>query len=168
MDGILELADVPGPRVVHERVHHVHRNRLDAPAQPSDVVRNEVADEEGDVLGPLAKGLQLNREVGRDEVARLEVSREEHAQQILHHAPDDLAAREAPAFEVGELSPPPVAREDRADTVLELAVVGRRHGVTTLDRLLPDVGLDEPEMLINPPRDLREDIRGALVAGSSV
>jgi len=52
----------PGHGVVHERVHHVHRNRLDAPAQPSDVVRNEVADEEGDVLGPLAKGRQLNRE----------------------------------------------------------------------------------------------------------
>src|SRR5881409_2269070 len=75
---------------------------------------------------------RASREVGRDEVARLEVSGEEHAQQILHHAPDDLAAREAPAFEVGEFSLPPVAREDRADTVLELAVVGRRHGVTTL------------------------------------
>src|SRR5207249_1260532 len=108
---------------------------------------------------------RAGREVGRDEVARLEVSGEEHAQQILHHAPDDLAAREAPAFEVGELSPPPVAREDRADTVLELAVVGRRHGVTTLDRLPPDVDLDEPEILVHSPRDLREDIRGALVAG---
>src|SRR2546426_734218 len=71
----------------------------------------------------------------------------------------------AAAFEVGEFSLPPIAREDRADTVLELAVVGRRHGVTTLDRLLPDVRLDEPEMLLHPPRDLREDIRGALVAG---
>jgi len=36
--------------------------------------------------------------------------------------------------------------------------------VTTLDRLLPDVGLDEPEILVHPARDLREDIRGALVA----
>jgi len=36
--------------------------------------------------------------------------------------------------------------------------------VTTLDRLLPDVRLDEPEVLVHPPRDLREDIRGALVA----
>src|SRR5207247_412292 len=50
--------------------------------------------------------------------------------------------------------------------VLELAVVGRGgHGVTTLDRLLPDVGLDETEILVHPPRDLRADIRGALVAG---
>src|SRR5439155_20210292 len=104
----------------------------------------------------------------RDEGARLGGAGEHNARQIRHHAPNDLATREAPAFEVGELSPRPVAREDRADTVLELAVVGRRHGVTTLDRLLPDVGLDEREMLINPPRDLREDIRGALVAGSSV
>src|SRR5216117_71089 len=109
---------------------------------------------------------RASRELGCDEVARLEVSGEEHAQQILHHSPDDLAAREAPAFEVGELSLPRIARQDRADTVLELAVVGRGgHGVTTLDRLLPDVGLDETEILVHPPRDLRADIRGALVAG---
>src|SRR5438309_341924 len=106
------------------------------------------------------------REVGRDEVARLEVSGEEHAQQILHHAPDDLAAREGPAFEVGELSLPRIAREDRGDTVVELASGGRGgHGVTTLDRLLPDVGLDETEILVHPPPDLRADIRSALVAG---
>ena len=48
--------------MVHERVHHVRRDRLDAPAQLSRVVRDEVADEERDVLGPLAKGRQLNRE----------------------------------------------------------------------------------------------------------
>src|SRR5207247_6441935 len=56
----------PGHGVVHERVHHVHRHRLAAPAQPSNVVRNEAEAAGTDVLGPLATGRQLHREPGRN------------------------------------------------------------------------------------------------------
>src|SRR2546430_13107631 len=53
---------------------------------------------------------------------------------------DGLAAREAPAFEVRELSLPGRAREDRANAVLELAFVGLQRGLsstTGMSRLVP-------------------------------
>src|SRR3989475_6113198 len=62
VDGVLKLADVTGPRVVHEPLHHIGRNRLDAPAETSGVVRDEVAHEKRDILGPLAKGRGIDRE----------------------------------------------------------------------------------------------------------
>src|SRR6266849_4717638 len=61
VDGVLKLADVTGPRVAHEPLHHIGRNRLDAPAETSGVVRDEVAHEKRDVLGPLAKGREIDR-----------------------------------------------------------------------------------------------------------
>src|SRR5207247_8754320 len=64
VDGVLKLADVTGPRVAHEPLHHVRRNTVDAPAEPSGVVRDEVAYEKRDVLGPLAKGLGMLRRHG--------------------------------------------------------------------------------------------------------
>ena len=62
MDGVLKLADVTGPRVVHEPLHHIGRNRLDAPAETSGVVRDEVAHQKRDIFGPLAKGRDIDRE----------------------------------------------------------------------------------------------------------
>ena len=61
VDGVLKLADVTGPRVAHEPLHHVRRNTVDAPAETSGVVRDEVAYERRDVLGPLAKGREIDR-----------------------------------------------------------------------------------------------------------
>src|SRR2546425_4903639 len=61
VDGVLKLADVAGPRVAHEPLHHIGRNRLDAPAETSGVVRDEVAHEKRDILGPLAKGREIDR-----------------------------------------------------------------------------------------------------------
>src|SRR5437016_5657698 len=61
VDGVLKLADVTGPRVAQELLHHIGRNRLDAPAETSGVVRDEVAHEKRDVLGPLAKGREIDR-----------------------------------------------------------------------------------------------------------
>src|SRR5438445_4097779 len=60
VDGVLKLADVTGPRVAHELLHHIGRNRLDAPAETSGVVRDEVAHEKRDVLGPLAQGREID------------------------------------------------------------------------------------------------------------
>src|SRR5947209_7037388 len=61
VDGVLKLADVTGPRVVHEPLHHIGRNRLDAPAETSSVVRDEVAHQKRDILTPLAKGREIDR-----------------------------------------------------------------------------------------------------------
>src|SRR2546422_1109668 len=60
VDGVLKLADVTGPRVAQELLHHIGRNRLDAPAETSGVVRDEVAHEKRDVLGPLAQGREID------------------------------------------------------------------------------------------------------------
>src|SRR5256712_13365136 len=44
-----------------EPLHHIGRNRVDAPAETSGVVRDEVAHQKRDVLGPLAKGREIDR-----------------------------------------------------------------------------------------------------------
>src|SRR5437773_1565668 len=56
----------------------------------------------------------------------------------------------ASSFRVAASALEPQSSQSAAETVLELAVVARGHGVVTLDRLLPDVGLDGAEILDHP------------------
>src|SRR5437016_7327285 len=58
---MLELADVPRPGMTHERLHHVGRDVVDATTELLGVLRDVVAHEERDVLGPLAKGREIDR-----------------------------------------------------------------------------------------------------------
>src|SRR5262245_11990869 len=62
MEDVLQLADVPGPRVAHQRLDHVRGNRVDAPADVAGVMRDEVPDEQRNVLGPFPKRGQVDRE----------------------------------------------------------------------------------------------------------
>src|SRR5215470_9556822 len=61
LDGVLQLADVSGPRMAHEPFHDLQWNRLDAAAETPGMLRDEVAYEQRDVLGPLAERGKVDR-----------------------------------------------------------------------------------------------------------
>src|SRR5262245_36977207 len=62
MDGVSKLADVSGPRVADESVHHVGRDRFDAAADTSSMLSDEVMYKPRDVLRSLAQGRKVDRE----------------------------------------------------------------------------------------------------------
>ena len=61
LDAVLELADVPGPRVVHQQHHRLVGDVRDRLLVAFGVVTEEVLGEERNVLAPLAQGRERNR-----------------------------------------------------------------------------------------------------------
>jgi hypothetical protein len=47
--------------MVYQGLHHLERNRLDAPAEAPGVLDDEVAHQQRDVLGPFPKGWKVDR-----------------------------------------------------------------------------------------------------------
>ena len=62
LDQVLELADVPGPCVVAQRVQGLGRNRLDLPLHPRGEAPDEVPDQRLDVLRALPQRRDADRE----------------------------------------------------------------------------------------------------------
>src|SRR5262249_34358828 len=50
----------PGPRMAHQGLHHLVRNRLDAPAKAPAELDDEVAHEQRNILGPFPKGRKVD------------------------------------------------------------------------------------------------------------
>src|SRR5512140_830201 len=58
LDRVLQLADVPGPGMVEERLHRVRVGHERRAREPERVLLHEVIDEERDVLAPVAERRQ--------------------------------------------------------------------------------------------------------------
>src|SRR5206468_8669965 len=62
LDLVLQLADVSRPRIAAEELERLHPHRGHGAARPPAGLAQEVVGEGGDVLNPLAKGREADRE----------------------------------------------------------------------------------------------------------